>query len=79
MREPAFYSYIAPEPEGLTEQSLRPPAATWQEGGTALLTYEDVRNSDSPTGPLLELLQSAYEAGARTAGWDMEALQAGDS
>ena len=71
-REPAFYSYTAPEPEGLTEQPLRPPAASWQEGGTALLTYEEVRKSDSPRETLLEFLQSAYEAGAKTAGWDME-------
>ena len=79
LREPAFYSYTAPEPEGLTEQPLRPPAASWQEGGTALLTYEEVRNSGSPKETLLKFLQSAYEAGARTAGWDMEALRAGDS
>ena len=79
LREPAFYSYTAPEPEGLTEQPLLPPAASWQEGGTALLTYEEVRNSGSPRETLLEFLQSAYEAGARTAGWDMEALRTGDS
>ena len=72
VREPAFYSYTAPEPEGLTEQPLRPPAASWQEGGTALLTYEEVRKSDSPRETLLEFLQSAYEAGAKTAGWNME-------
>src|ERR687894_1130893 len=31
-REPAFYSYTAPEPEGLTEEPLHPPAASWQVG-----------------------------------------------
>ena len=29
MPEPAFYSYTAPEPQGRTEQSLRPKAASW--------------------------------------------------
>jgi hypothetical protein len=78
VREPAFYSYTAPEPEGLTEQPLSPPAASWApEGGTALLLYEEVRNSDSPRETLLVFLQSAYEAGAKTAGWDMEAFWAG--
>jgi hypothetical protein len=72
VREPAFYSYTAPEPTGLTDQPLRPEAASWQEGGTALLTYEAVRNSPSPHDTLLEFIQSAYEAGARTAGWDIE-------
>lgn len=77
-REPAFYSYTAPEPEGLTGQPLRPPAASWTpEGGTALLTYEEVRKSSSPGETLLEFLQSAYEAGAKTAGWDMKALRTG--
>ena len=72
VREPAFYSYTAPEPAGLTDQPLRPEAASWQEGGTALLTYEEVRNSASPKYTLLEFLRSAYEAGANTANWDIE-------
>lgn len=77
-REPAFYSYTAPEPEDLTSQSLHPPAASWTpEGGTALLTYEEVRKNHSPRETLLEFLQSAYEAGAKTTGWDMEALRTG--
>src|ERR671921_884194 len=78
-REPAFYSYTAPEPENLAEQPLHPPAASWQEGGTALLTYEEVCSSSSPRETLLEFLQSAYEAGAKTAGWDMEEFRAGDA
>ncbi len=75
VREPAFYSYSAPEPEGLTQQPLRPQAPSWQEGGTALLAYEAVRNSDSPKNALLGFLQSAYEAGAETAGWGVEAFR----
>ena len=78
-REPAFYSYTAPEPENLAEQPLHPPAASWQEGGTALLTYEEVRTSSSPRETLLEFLPSAYEAGAKTAGWDVEEFRAGDA
>jgi hypothetical protein len=77
VREPAFYSYTAPEPEDLTEQPLSPPAASWAPaGGTALLLYEEVRNSDSPKETLLAFLQSTYEAGAKTAGWNMEAFRA---
>jgi Family of unknown function (DUF5996) len=41
----------------------------------ALLTYEEVRNSPSPTETLLEFMESAYHAGAKSAGWDMEALR----
>ena len=75
VREPAFYSYTAPEPQDFTDQPLRPQAASWQEGGTALLTYEEVRRSASPEETLLAFLQSAYEAGAKTAGWDVEAFR----
>jgi hypothetical protein len=75
VREPAFYSYTAPEPEGLTDRPVRPDAASWQEGGTALLTYEEVRVSASPRDTLLEFLQSAYEAGAKAANWDVEDLK----
>lgn len=75
--EPAFYSYTAPEPDGLTDQPLKPEAAFWTpEGGTALLMYEDVRKSDSPRYTLLEFLESAYMAGAKTASWDIEELRA---
>ena len=78
MPEPAYYSYTAPEPQGRTEQSLRPKAASWApEGGSALLAYEEVRDSRSPRETLLEFLQSAYEAGAKTAGWDMEGFRTG--
>lgn len=76
LREPAFYSYTAPEPEGLTDQPLKPVEAYWQAGGTALLTYEALRGGGSPRETLLDFMQSAYVAGAGTAGWDTESLRA---
>ena len=73
---PAFYSYTAPSPEGLTRQPLQPAAAEWKtENGTlAILPYESVRTAASPRTTLLAFLQSAYTAGAITAGWDMDDL-----
>lgn len=71
---PAYYSYTAPEPAGLREQGLRPPSAEWlaRDGGSlALLRYEDVRTSPDPKEALLDFLQSAFEAGALLAGWDV--------
>jgi hypothetical protein len=74
---PAFYSYTAPEPDGLTGQPLRPEAAFWApEGGMALLMYDDLRKADSPKSTLLEFMESAYEAGARAASWDVEDFRA---
>jgi hypothetical protein len=78
VRVPAFYSYTAPAPEGLADEPLRPAAASWApEGGTALLMYDDLRTMDSPETALLEFLESAYRAGAKTAGWDVEAFRTG--
>ncbi len=74
---PAFYSYTAPEPEGLVTHQLAPAAAQWQTGPTgslALLRYDDVRTADDPRATLLAFLESAYEAGAQAAGWDREGL-----
>lgn len=75
-RFPAYYSYTAPEPRGLRDQSLRPAGARWTESGSgslALLDYEDIRTADDPAATLLEFLQSAFEAGASLAGWDLAA------
>ena len=75
---PAFYSYTAPEPAGLVNQPLRPEAASWQSTGSshlALLAYDEVRASPDPRETLLDFLQSAYEAGAATAGWDADGLR----
>ena len=71
---PAFYSYTAPEPKGLTEENLQPESAFWNtdKGAMALLMYDEVRNSDSPRETVLDFLESAYQAGAKRADWDVE-------
>lgn len=76
VRGPAFYSYTAPEPPGLTERPLLPADASWAEsGGVALLPEKVVRTAGVPLrDALLAFLQTAYEAGATTAGWDRTEL-----
>ena len=74
---PAYYSYTAPAPDGLTATPLRPAGAWWAESGTAQLRYDDVRTSASPRATLLEFLASAYAAGAERAGWDVADLATG--
>jgi hypothetical protein len=72
---PAFYSYTAPEPDGLISEPLKPETAHWQESGgghLALLMYDEARKADDPREVVLEFLESAYQAGARRAGWDIE-------
>jgi hypothetical protein len=77
VREPAFYSYTAPEPPGLSDLPLQPAAAAWLQaptGSMALLGYDQVREAEDPRITLLAFLQSAYDAGVRSAGWDREEL-----
>jgi hypothetical protein len=67
----AYYSYTAPEPDGLRDQPLS--AGEWIASGSgsmAILPYETVRTASDPRQGLLAFCQSAYEAGARLAGWD---------
>jgi len=67
----AYYSYTAPEPDGLADQPLA--VGTWIESGAGTLAtvpYETVRTARDPRTTLLAFCQSAYEAGARLAGWD---------
>jgi hypothetical protein len=41
----------------------------------ALLPYEHVRSAAAPQDALLRFLQSAYEAGAAAAGWDVDSMR----
>lgn len=74
-RFPAFYSYTAPEPDGLSKRRLEPGAARWTaaDGGhLAVLPYEQVRASKDPQRDLLGFLESAYQAGAAAANWPLD-------
>ncbi len=76
---PAFYSYTAPEPAGLADEHLHPEAAKWAESNgahLALLMYDDLRAADDPHSTALAFLESAYQAGAKLAGWDTADLTA---
>lgn len=79
VRAPAFYSYTWPDPPGLNQHPLRPDVASWGDSSgsaMALVMYDDLRQLPSPREALLEFMQSAYEAGASAAGWDVAALTA---
>jgi hypothetical protein len=79
MTAPAFYSYTAPEPPALRDTPLRPEPAHWVDtgrGSLAILDYETLRHLDAPRLALLDFLESAYQAGAMTAGWDLAAYAA---
>jgi len=75
--EPAFYSYTAPEPEGLAREPLEPTAAEWtvrNDSHLAVFRYDDARSEADPRAAVLAFYESAYQAGARHAGWDIAGL-----
>jgi hypothetical protein len=77
VRAPAFYSYTYLAPDGLDQEPLSPRAAAWVDAGgspMATLMYDDLRLEDDPRQALLSYLESAYRAGAKLAGWDIEGL-----
>ena len=77
MQEPAFYSYTFPSPAGIENEKLEPQAAHWIENNgsqMAILTYRELIKFEDPRAALLNFLESAYQAGAKTANWDIEKL-----
>lgn len=77
VREPMYYSYTYPSPEGVDQETLQPAGAKWQDSNgspMALLRYEDVRNSAKPGKTVLGFLESAYQAGAKKAEWKIDEL-----
>jgi hypothetical protein len=76
----AFYSYMAPEPQGYKQAAVKPQAASYNtQLGEFLLSYEDVRKSVSPSAAVLDFCRSTYEAGATLGNWDREALERPDA
>jgi hypothetical protein len=78
IQKPMYYSYTYPSPKGIENEVLSPDEAFWQDANgspMALLAYEEVRNSEDPVSALLSFLESAYQAGASGAGWDINELR----
>lgn len=74
--EPAFYSYTAPEPEGLSAQLIRPEKALYNSTAKEFIfLYDDMRKMDSPDDALMEFLESTYDVGAALAGWNRAELE----
>jgi hypothetical protein len=77
VRAPAFYSYTYPSPAGLDQELLQPAAAKWVDANgspMAVLMYDDLRRQADPRAVLLDFMESAYQAGAKLAGWNVADL-----
>jgi len=72
----AFYSYTAPSPLGLANESVRPHGAYWDPGfAEFILKYDDARAFQPVETAILDFCQSTYEAGAKLANWDRSSLE----
>jgi hypothetical protein len=72
--KPAYYSYTAPAPDGLSDAKVQPGFYS-KELGEFLLLYDDVRTAAQPETALMDFMQSTYEAGANLAKWDRQSLE----
>ena len=76
LAKPAFYSYTAPAPDGLSQAQIRPAQAFYSNDlSEFVLLYDAVRNAADPEGALMNFCQSTYEAGANLAHWDRKSLE----
>ncbi|TMJ38880.1 MAG: hypothetical protein E6G86_15300 [Alphaproteobacteria bacterium] len=76
VKDPAFYSYAAPQPSGFPKAPVRPAAASYNTDlSQFLLSYDDVREAASPRQALLEFCQSTYEAAATLGKWNRADLE----
>ncbi|MBZ9650855.1 DUF5996 family protein [Psychroflexus montanilacus] len=77
IKEPAFYSYTYPSPKGLDKEVLFPSSAEWVSSNgsaMAILKYNNLLAEHDPRKTLLDFMESAYQAGAKKANWDLEKL-----
>lgn len=74
--EALFYAYAYPAPEGFKDYSIQPQAAFYSpEMQEFVLPYEAVRQTNNPDAPILEFLQTTYEAAAHLGRWDRATLE----
>ena len=69
-RHPAFYAYALPKPAGIEAEPF------WDaQLGEFILKYEAIREAEAPEQAILNFCQSTYDASAKLAQWDRQALE----
>ena len=71
LREPAFFAYAYPKPDGIEQATIGPAGAGWNPSlGEFILPYESVRRSADPRKAILDFAESTFQAGAARQHWD---------
>jgi hypothetical protein len=69
-REPAFFAYAYPKPDGIESMPIRPDDAGWDEQlGEFILPYDAARVAADPREPIRDFLDSTYRVCAAAAAW----------
>jgi hypothetical protein len=75
-RQPAFFAYAYPKPEGIQEMSIGPDGAGWDEKlGEFILPYDVARGAADPRVAIQSFLDSTYSAAATAAGWSTDLVR----
>jgi hypothetical protein len=70
-REPAFFAYTYPKPDGFEHAAIAPEGAGWNAAiGEFILPYDSVRQSTDPRKAILAFAESTFQAGAGLQRWD---------
>jgi hypothetical protein len=77
--EDSGYAALTPgwpdDPDTVEEAKAHPEVFAGKSvGHLAVLRYDDARAADDPRAGVLDFYESAYQAGARRAGWDIQRL-----
>jgi len=76
LREPVFYAYSVPEPEGFQDASVQPDGAYYHpQLGEFILPYDAARSAASAERAIIEFVDSTYATAATLAKWDRAALE----
>lgn len=71
-----WHASLYVSPRGLTTRTIPYKDGNFEiESHMALLMYDDVRRLPDPRRVVSEFLESAYQAGAKRAGWDVESFR----
>jgi hypothetical protein len=69
-KHPAFYAYALPARPGIDKEP------SWNtQMGEFILEYEAIREAEAPERAILDFCQTTYEAAAKLAQWDRQALE----
>jgi hypothetical protein len=76
VREPAYYAYAYPEPQGFASARISPPEAYYHPTMLEwILPYDVVRTATDPDAVLRAFCDSTYDAAARLGSWDRRACE----